>query len=86
MDDQIEAAGQLLLVSATHSVQCVRRFAEAAAKVVARDGLDVGRGWLQGIWYIGGNNRVANEAEQVTYHDVVAALQGALGVALVTAR
>lgn len=79
--DDITAAGELLLLSVQHGNETVRRFAEAAAREVAKHGKVAAAGWLRGIWYVGGVRMVPGG--DVSYHGIVLALQDTLGVSIV---
>lgn len=79
------AAGRLLAMSIASPNTTVRLYAEALARVVAADGIERGRGWLQGIWYTGGDRPVRGD-DATTYHDVIAALQPYLDLVIVVRR
>lgn len=85
-DDEL-VAGQLLALAmrwTDEPTRAIGRFAEALAKVTAEHGLEYARGWLAGIWYVRGNNRVDDDLP-LTYHGVVYNLQGYLSVEIVKA-
>lgn len=79
------AAGQLLGISVQHDDPVVRRFAEVAAKMVAEHGVVAARGWLLGIWYVGGVNPV-DSSGATSYHAVIRVLQIPLGITIVKGR
>lgn len=84
------AIGALLRIGECHPDPATRSYAEATAKIAAQFGAEQARGFLRGIWYIGGVKTVESrflpyeEGEwRPTYHDVILAIQPALGLELV---
>lgn len=84
IDDDCLVAGRLLAYAAGWPGSHIARYATRLAQEIAAHGIEHGRGWLTGIWYVRGVNRVSDDSP-LTYHSIVLALQPLVGLELVTA-
>jgi hypothetical protein len=86
LDGDLELAGailrhaEVLRDSGSEKDGRIALFAEHLAYVVASGGIVAGCGWLEGVWYVGGNT----DRDGLTMHAVTLELQGLLGVEYVT--